>query len=147
MEDIRGNLRSYPKQEIAMEYLNLALREYVAGRNLIAVINLSGAAEEMLGKIVSLKKNESAFQRAQRWTRSWFKLVGKETPANKDLNKHLLKVKNGIKHIDGKDDMNIEFDIDREAKEAIRRAIENFNQIPGISQSAEILAYYQRERT
>ena len=141
MEDIRGNLRTYSKKEIAIEYLNLALREYVAGRNLNSVINLAGAAEEMLGKIASLNRSESALERVQRLTRSWFNAVGKETPANKDLNKHLLK------DIDGFDDLNIEFDMDREAKEIIRRAIENFNQIPGLNQSAELLAYYRHERT
>ncbi|MDL4864859.1 hypothetical protein NPJ88_021230, partial [Halomonas elongata] len=122
-----------PKEEIAMEYLNLALREYVTGRNLIAVINLAGAAEEILGKIVSFKESENALQRVQMWMRSWFKLVGKEAPANKDLNRHVLKIKNGIKHIDGKDDLYIEFDMAREAKEAIRRAIENFNKIPDLN--------------
>lgn len=147
MEDIRGNLRTYSKKEIAMEYLNLALREYVAGRNLNSVINLAGAAEEMLGKIVLLNRSENSLERMQRLTRSWFNIVGKETPANKDLNKHFLKVKNGIKHIDGFDDLNIEFDIDREAKEIIRRAIENFNQIPDLHQSAELIAYYRHERT
>ena len=56
-------------------------------------------------------------------------------------------MKNGIKHIDGNSDLDIEFDIDREAKEIIRRAIENFNKIPELQLSEELLAYYQHEKT
>ena len=147
MKDIRGDIKLYKKQEIAMQYFNLALREYVSGDNLFAVINLAGVSEEMLGKIVSINNNVSALERTQKWLRSWYTITGKDTPPNKDLNRHLLKVKNGIKHINGEGDLEIEFDIGREAKEIIRRAIENFNQIPDLNQSEELLAYYQHEKT
>ena len=56
-------------------------------------------------------------------------------------------MKNGIKHIDGASDLHIELDVKREAKEAIRRAIENFNLIPEVKMSEELLAYYQHEKT
>jgi len=143
MEDIRGHLKIYKKQDIAMEHLNLALREYVADKNLISVIHLAGAAEEMLGKIVSINKKESALEVVQRWSRSWYKVVGKDSPSNKELNKHIIKVKNGIKHINDQGDLEIEFEIKREAEMIIQRAIENFNKMPNLRQSDELLAYYQ----
>ena len=57
MQDIRGELETHKKIDIAMQYLNLALREYTSGQNIFAVIHLAGAAEELLGKIVSLTSN------------------------------------------------------------------------------------------
>ena len=66
MRDIRGDIETHKKQDIAMGYLNLALREYVSGGNMFAVINLACTAEEMLGQIVILSKNENALQRIQR---------------------------------------------------------------------------------
>ena len=60
VQDIRGDLKTYSKQDIAIEYLNLALVEYVKGTNMFAALNLAGAAEEMLGKIVRLNWAKSA---------------------------------------------------------------------------------------
>jgi|SRR5690554_3772867 len=146
MQDIRGDLEIYHKSDIAMQYLNLALSEYIKGKNMFAVLHLAGAAEEMLGKVVSLRSSETALERTQRWIKSWYQISGKDTPQNKALNKHILKIKNGVKHINGANDLEIEFDINREAKEIIRRAIENFTQIPELKQSEEILEYYRHNK-
>jgi hypothetical protein len=146
MQDIRGELETHKKIDIAMQYLNLALREYTSGQNIFAVIHLAGAAEELLGKIVSINEHENALERVQGWFRSWYEIIGKNTPPNKELNKHILNVKNSIKHINDASDLEIELDLNREAREVIRRAIENFNQIPQLKISEELLAYYQLEK-
>jgi hypothetical protein len=146
MQDIRGDLEIYHKKDIAMQYLNLALSEYVKGKNMFAVLHLAGAAEEMLGKIVSLRSNETALEHVHRWMRSWYQITDNDTPQNKELNKHILKIKNGVKHINGAHNLEIEFDINREAKEIIRRAIENFNQIPELKHSEELLEYYRHTK-
>ncbi len=129
MQDIRGNLKSYHKRDIAIEYLNLALSEYKEGKNMFAVVHLAGAVEEIFGQLASLKKKENALNRTHRWTRSWYKIAKKNTPPIKDLNKYILNIKNGIKHINSDDDLQIGADINREEKEVIRRAIENLNKI------------------
>jgi len=147
MKDIRGDFKIYHKRDIAMQYFNAALKEYVEGSNMFVVLHLAGAAEEMFGRLVSINNVDTSLQRAQRWMKNWYSVSGKNTPNNSELNKHILNVKNGIKHIDGANDLEIEFDIHREAKEIIRRAIENFNQLPELKQSAELLAYYKNEKT
>ena len=140
MQDIRGILKTYKKEDIAMQFFNLALAEYVKAENMFAVIHLAGAAEEMFGKIVSINSGESALSRTQRLIRSWYSVIGKNTPTNSESNKYILNTKNGIKHINGPADLEIEMDVAREAKEVIRRTIENFNQIPSLQQSSELLA-------
>jgi hypothetical protein len=150
MQDIRGDIKKYSKSDIAMQYLNLALSEYVKGQNMFAVIHLAGAAEELLGQIVYINTRENALSRDQQSMRSWYAIREKNTPSNKELNDRIfLKAKNGIKHINKKDPADLEIEIDplREAKEVIRRAIENFNQIPELKHSDELIAYYEHEKT
>ena len=138
------NITTHNKQEIAIQHLNLALSEYTKSNNLYSVIHLAGAAEEMLGTIVKIHKKQKALERAVDWMQSWRKIIGKENK-RKDDAKHILKVKNGVKHLDGKKDMELTADIGYECKEIIRRALENFNQLQ-IQITPEILAYYQHER-
>ena len=150
MQEIRSNIKIYSKSDIAMQYLNLALSEYVKGQNMFAVIHLAGAAEELLGQIVYINTRENALSRDQQSMRSWYAILEKNTPSNKELNDRIfLKAKNGIKHINKKDpaDLEIEIDLLREAKEVIRRAIENFNQIPELKYSDELIAYHEHEKT
>lgn len=146
MEDIRGEFETYHKRDIAMQYFKLALSEYVEGKNMFAVIHLAGAAEEMLGKLVSLQNKETAFERAQRLTRAFYKSFGKKTPKDNLINKHILKIKNGVKHINDGKDLEIQFDIKREAKELICRAIDNFNHLPELKRPEELLAYYKSKK-
>lgn len=146
MQDIRGDLKVYKKEDIAMQYFNMALTEYVKNMNMFAVIHLAGAAEEMLGEIVKINNKENALKRHQSSLRRWWKIIGKSTPGNSELNNHILNTKNSIKHINGNDDLEIEVDLYKEAKEIIGRTIENFNQIPSLQQSPELLAYYQHEK-
>lgn len=146
MKDIRSDIREYDKLDIAIEHFNLALREYVRGENLFSVIHLAGAAEEMLGKIAELENRESAFVRSIKRFRSWFDIAGKDTPSNREINKFILHAKNSVKHLNGNEDRIVEFDLNREADELIRRAIENFNQIWGLEYSDELLEYYKYKK-
>ena len=138
------NPTSHNKQDIAIQHLSLALVEYIKGNNAYSVLHLAGAAEEMLGNLVKIKKKRSSLEHAVDWMQSWWKIIGNEKQRKEDA-KHILKVKNGVKHLDGKNDMVLIADIEYENKETIRRALENYNllQIPA---TPEILDYYQHER-
>lgn len=138
------NPTKHSKQAIAIQHLNLALAEYVKGVNSYSVLHLVGASEEMLGNLVKLKKKRSSLERAVDLIQSWWNITGKEVNRKQDRER-ILKVKNGIKHLDGEKDTELEADIDYENKETIRRALENFNQLQ-IPVTPEILAYHQYER-
>lgn len=130
----------HSKQDIAMQHLNLALTEYIKGQNPYSVLHLAGAAEEMLGKLVQLRKKRSGLMSAVDWAQSWWKIRG-VTVEPKEDRKRILYAKNGVKHIDGIDDFELRADIPHEIKETIHRALHNFNQL-NITHSPEILAYY-----
>lgn len=132
------------KQDIAMQYLDLALSEYIKGKNPYCVLHLAGAAEEMLGKLVQLKNKRNALAAAIDRMQSWWRISGAAIASGEDR-KRILHAKNGIKHIDGVNDLELRLDVSYEIKETIRRALQNFNQL-NISQSPAILAYYQHEK-
>lgn len=134
----------HSKQSIAIQHLNLALAEYVRGVNSYSVLHLAGAAEEMLGMLVKLKNKRSSLERAVDWMQSWWNVTGKDVSRKQDRDR-ILKIKNGVKHIDGENDTELEADIEYENKEIIRRALENFNQL-SIPVTPEILAYHQHVR-
>lgn len=75
-----------------------------------------------------------------------YEIIGKEAPSSGYINKHILNTKNSIKRIDGEYDLELSLDINKEAKEIISRAIENFKSIPSLQISEELLAYYQYEK-
>lgn len=146
MQDIRGDLKTYNKQDIAIEYLNLALAQYVKGTNMFAALNLAGAAEELLGKIVTLNGTKCAHDSYIAMLGSWYQIAKKAIPKRGDINNFILKAKNGAKHLNGENDLTIELDLKKEVKETIRKAIENYNQIPGLTVTNEMLEYYQHEK-
>ncbi|EHH1283681.1 hypothetical protein WM009_21350 [Vibrio vulnificus] len=146
MEDIRGNLEAYNKQDFAIEHLNLALSLYVKNEKMASVIHLAGAAEEMLGKIVSLNNQENAKEALYRQMRVWWqKILVTDTPPNKDLDKTVLNAKNTVKHINDKGDLTVELDLKKQARALLDRAIENYHKIPGLSNTAEMREYYRNK--
>lgn len=137
-------LIKHSKQEIAMQHLNLALAEYVKGVNLYSVLHLAGAAEEILGNLVKLKGKRNSLAQDVDLRQSYWNITGRSVNEKEDRD-HILKSKNGIKHLNSEKDIELEMDIEYETKETIRRALGNYNQLK-IPISPEILAYHQYER-
>ncbi|NOH95512.1 hypothetical protein [Vibrio sp. 99-70-13A1] len=146
MEDIRGNLKIYNKQDLAIDHLNLALSLYVKNENMASVIHLAGAAEEMLGKIVRFTNKENAkdalFRQMHTW---WQQVLNTDTPKNSVLDKTVLNAKNTVKHINGKDDLTVELDLKKQARQLLDRAVENYHKIPGLRNTPEMCEYYRRK--
>ncbi|MCM5508650.1 MULTISPECIES: hypothetical protein [unclassified Vibrio] len=146
MEDIRGNLETYNKQDLAIEHLNLALSLYVKNENMASVIHLAGAAEEMLGKIVALHDKENSKDALFRQMRTWWQQVlNTDTPKNSVLDKTVLNAKNTVKHINGKEDLTVELDLKKQARQLLDRAVQNYHKIPGLKNTPEMLAYHQKK--
>lgn len=128
-----------------MQHLNLALLEYIEGSNLYSVLHLAGAAEEMLGRLVELKEKRSGLMFTMDLALSWQRIRGANVMP-KAVRNRILEAKNGVKHINGLDDLELRVDIAYEVKETICRALHNFNQL-NISHTPEILAYYKYEKS
>ena len=53
-------MQTYSKQSIALAQLETALRLFSVGEDLISVITLAGAAEEILGKLVKSQGRDNS---------------------------------------------------------------------------------------
>lgn len=106
----------------------------------------AGAAEEMLGKIVALHDKENSKDALFRQMRTWWQQVlNTDTPKNSVLDKTVLNAKNIVKHINGKEDLTVELDLKKQARQLLDRAVQNYHKIPGLKNTPEMLAYHQKK--
>ncbi|GID03220.1 hypothetical protein [Pseudomonas sp. 008] len=112
------------KIDIARRQLDVAVDIFLSDGDLISVITLAGAAEEIFGTIVSVGGKENAVKFLVRSHKSLgSKLVEKE------IRNHANLVRNALKHADRDSDENIEFDERQEAIAMLSRALTNFSKI------------------
>jgi hypothetical protein len=115
------------KFEIAERQLFHAMELYLAGTNLVSVITLAGAAEEILGKLVSSKGYENALDLKVKKLCKMFEFVFKKQANPKDFEKLRNKARNELKHI-GTEDF-IELNLEQEAVKMLDRAIKNYKKL------------------
>lgn len=149
MEDIRGDYKTYQKKDIAVEYLELAMLEFMRGERFFCALHLAGAAEELLGMLVKISGKQSAFARIKAMFKRYNENRKPHLPAFSDEAVRLSMVghKNSVKHLDIKkdgetgDDTTVTLDIKKEAQEVIQRAVENFNQLDSPSNTVVMMNY------
>lgn len=115
------------KFEIAERQLFHAIELYLAGTNLVSVITLAGAAEEILGKLVSSKGFENALDLKVKRLCKMFEFVHGKEANPKDFEKLRNKARNELKHIGAED--SIELDLEQEAVNMLDRAIMNYKKL------------------
>lgn len=117
------------KFEIAERQLFRAIDLYMAG-DLVCSITLAGAAEEILGKLVSETGNPHALDTVVVDLCSLFESVFKE-PANPKSFVHIrTAARNSLKHIGTGEP--VELDFEQEAVNILDRAVENYQRLqPG----------------
>ena len=118
---------SLTKFEIAEEQLFHAIEIYLDGKMLISSITLSGAAEEILGKLVKRNNKVNALGDKVKSLCELHEVLFDE-PANPDVYINLKnKTRNELKHICKAE--NIDVDIEQEAVSLIRRGIKNYRKL------------------
>jgi hypothetical protein len=130
------------KAQIALQHLNLAIRQHLAGKDCYSVIHLAGAAEEILGELVRKSGDVSSFQRVKNQLNSWLKITQSKTSIS-SLIKQCTLVRNEMKHFNSDDMIWVEKDMREEAERIIDRAIGNINLLR-IPCSHETLEYLKR---
>lgn len=128
------------KIEIAEEQLFHAIELYLDGERLISSITLSGAAEEILGKLVNLNEQENALEIKVTDLCEMHETIFGEVANPKDYIRLRNKARNGLKHI-GKES-SISIDIEQEAVSLIRRGIKNYK----LLNSKRIELFYKFEK-
>ncbi|OWL83345.1 hypothetical protein [Halopseudomonas aestusnigri] len=109
------------KMNVARRQLEVAIELFLADGDLISIITLAGAAEEIFGKISIKADKENSLSLMVRT----HKTLG-STATEKELIKHANLVRNSLKHANDEGDEEIEFDERQEAISMLSRALTNY---------------------
>jgi hypothetical protein len=131
---------NYTKLEIALQFLDTAMRLYIEEQDYFSVIHLAGAAEELLGK--HLPENDRICTLAWKaqvalaieYTGSILtrdEIHNSTSKAGKEFKKKAVEVvcgpKNSIKHYDGSSDSDVRIDVVAMAEIYLEHALINFD--------------------
>lgn len=121
-------MRTTEKLAIATELLDRALRMYYEGDSYFAALHLAGAAEEVLAVYVKRYGGPSAFDSLRDTSVLLSKCLyddGIESKPN-DIAYLMNRAKNATKHMYGKKDTEVRFDVQSEAKAMLDLAVSNY---------------------
>ncbi len=126
-------LRSYDKKCIALAQLESALRLYGSRdshEDLLSVITLAGAAEEILGKLIERRGKNNALDSLKATTAAVYKyLFPGDVMDDKILKRsadRANRARNALKHLDAGGNPTVELDLPQEAVDILTRAIDNY---------------------
>jgi hypothetical protein len=118
------------KVDIATSQLGTAIQLYIDETDLVSSVTLAGAAEEILGKLISAHGTTTAFEEALNRLCEMHKLAFEEEPDRKVYADLRNGTRNEFKHLcSGK---SLKINLDGEASQLINRAINNYRKLfPG----------------
>ena len=116
---------NYDKLNIADEMLDGAIRAFLDSQQFFVALNLAGVAEELYGKAIRLAGGVNSQSSLIELAKAIARLDGNRELKDSDLFKVSVMHKNGIKHLDNKDQRHIEIDVEDEARAAIGCALTN----------------------
>jgi hypothetical protein len=117
-------LTPIPKKELARSQLNVALRLYMAGEEYPSVITLAGAAEEILGKIVSELGLEPALKRTLGELLDAHRTIWGQEAKESDYAQLRNRARNEMKHRRSGSDVSLDYE--KESAQLLSRALENY---------------------
>ena len=118
---------SLTKFEIAEAQLHRAISLYIEGFDLISVVTLAGAADEILGKMNRAAARKAALDDQVERLCDMYEAAFKEKPNPQAFVELRNKARNAFKHF-GSDELT-KIDLEREACGIVSRAIENYKKL------------------
>lgn len=124
--DEKGN-STYRKLDIAIEYLDLAMQQYMSEQNYFCCIHLAAAAEELFGR--HLRDEERIHTISVKAQQVMHLLEAGDSQKKNDAKKVLLNSKNSVKHMSNDGDNAIDINLVAEAEFWIEQALINFHKL------------------
>ena len=115
-------------KDVALEQIKNAAQLYEQG-NYASSIVLSGAAEELLGKIAKKKTGYNEFGKEEKYIESIYEYFKKPIPNKKEIRNKINKTKNKLKHNDSGKNYQIDDDLENEAVLLFVKAVKNYHNI------------------
>lgn len=117
-------IQSYTKESIASSQIDTAIRLYEEG-NFLGALTLAGAAEEILGKLVSESGRQSALASLKEAVAAIHTHLSDEEIAPNWVVTRANSARNSLKHLDTSAGRDVSFDPEDEATDMLNRAIIN----------------------
>lgn len=114
------------KLDVAAAQLETAIELYFSNGCRISVTTLAGAAEEILGRYLEIKDQETALAEMVRIVCLLHKKRCGTTPKHAPIKASANFAKNSFKHMAFEDDFDIAVDVEDEAIDMLNRAIDNY---------------------
>ena len=119
-------LKIINKLDVAISQLETALELYLSNGCRISVTTLAGAAEEILGRYLEIKGEETALAQTIRVICLLHKKRCGMTPQHAPIKTRANFAKNSFKHMDLQGDFDIKVDVEEEAIDMLNRAVDNY---------------------
>lgn len=119
-------LETINKVDVAIAQLETALELYFSDGCRISVTTLAGAAEEILGRYVEIKGEETALAQTVRIVCLLHKKRCSDTPKHRPIMDMANFARNSFKHMDLESDFHITVDVEEEAIDMLNRATDNY---------------------
>jgi hypothetical protein len=113
------------KRDIAIKQIKAAARHYNK-QDYVCSITLSGAAEEILGRIAKKRTNTNQLEGEVVFLRSIYDYFSGQKPPDKELIQKINKVKNELKHNDSGVNLWVDADFENEAALLFLKAVKNY---------------------
>jgi hypothetical protein len=117
---------TYTKEFVAREQLETAISLFEEGRDLLSVITLAGAADEILGKLVTEAGGVSSLANLQAAALAIHQHLFQEPGDAKWIADRANRARNSLKHLDTDEGRTVTLDPAEEATDMLDRAITNY---------------------
>ncbi len=118
-------IQTYSKRSIAQAQLESALRLFQAGEDFISVITLAGAAEEILGKLLTSQSRSNSLDSLKQAVAAMHEHLFGEQLESSAVAERANRARNALKHLRAGGDP-VSLDLHEEAVDMLNRAIDNF---------------------
>jgi hypothetical protein len=119
------SLQAYAKQSIALAQLETALRLFRTGDELISVITLAGAAEEILGKLVRKRGQDNSLDSLKKTAAAIHERLFSERIDTSVIADRANRARNALKHLTAGGDP-VSLDLREEAVDILNRAVDDY---------------------
>lgn len=117
---------AYDKECIALAQLETALRLFTEGQDLFSAITLAGAADEILGKLVTSRGGESALNSLTNASAAIHQHLFGEHGDRKGFADRANLARNALKHLEAGGMPTVNLDLRQEAVDLLNRAVANY---------------------
>ena len=118
--------QTYDKKCVALAQVETALGLYFDGQDYFSVITLSGAAEEIFGKLLAAKGIDNSLESIKSTVAAIHEKLFGQPIAPNDIADRANRARNALKHHGTTAAPTLTLDAKEEAKDMLHRAIDNY---------------------